>query len=334
MKFSKRKLNIIINTIFIIYLVISFIYNFSILLIDAKNDIEVFKQLSTLKIVLSFISAIFICIFVVILNNIYVIAIYLGIKLAIKKFYKNKLDKNDLEKYTDYYRNLINDYSIGVLDYLDDFVIDYNSLYIAYLLKLQNDGILKINNNSIELLDEPKNESDKLFIDSIIDNKIVIDNNTFKSQIIKEAILKNLIVTDKKNIKFKFLFIFFICIIFLPFIFSMFINSISGITSVNFLNSVLIVLIAVFFITLPATIIFVITYFITHTFKKINDPYIRTEKGSLINERLEGLKNFLKDFSDLENKSSEEIKLWNDYLVYSVMFNQNEKILNEYRKFL
>ena len=49
-------------------------------------------------------------------------------------------------------------------------------------------------------------------------------------------------------------------------------------------------------------------------------------------EKLEGLKKYLEDFSSLENKSEEELILWEDYLIYSVIFNQNEKIIKEYRE--
>ena len=58
---------------------------------------------------------------------------------------------------------------------------------------------------------------------------------------------------------------------------------------------------------------------------------IRTLKGEEVNLKLEGLKNFLNDFSLLNEKSKEELIIWQDYLIYSVIFNQNTKIVDKYK---
>lgn len=48
--------------------------------------------------------------------------------------------------------------------------------------------------------------------------------------------------------------------------------------------------------------------------------------GETINENLEGLKNYLRDFSSINEKDEKSLILWEDYLIYSVIFNQNTKI--------
>ena len=58
---------------------------------------------------------------------------------------------------------------------------------------------------------------------------------------------------------------------------------------------------------------------------------IRTSTGEEVNLKLEGLKNFLKDFSILDKKTKEELIIWKDYLIYSVIFNQNTKIVDKYK---
>ena len=73
-------------------------------------------------------------------------------------------------------------------------------------------------------------------------------------------------------------------------------------------------------------------YGITYSTATSKEPCVRTKKGEQVNEKLEGLKKYLEDFSSLENKSEEELILWEDYLIYSVIFNQNEKIIKEYRE--
>ena len=68
--------------------------------------------------------------------------------------------------------------------------------------------------------------------------------------------------------------------------------------------------------------------------KKVLDVIVSPKQAEEINKKLEGLKNFLKDFSKLDERTSEEIKLWDEYLIYSVMFNQNENIVNEYKNLI
>ena len=45
-----------------------------------------------------------------------------------------------------------------------------------------------------------------------------------------------------------------------------------------------------------------------------------------LNEKMSGLESFLKDFSILHEKNSKELKIWKDYLIYSVVFEQNNEI--------
>lgn len=64
-------------------------------------------------------------------------------------------------------------------------------------------------------------------------------------------------------------------------------------------------------------------------FAVIVDPYKRTENGEKVNKQLEGLKLFIKDFSLLNEKEYKEMLFWKYYLAYSVLFNQNDKIVKE-----
>ena len=59
----------------------------------------------------------------------------------------------------------------------------------------------------------------------------------------------------------------------------------------------------------------------------------RTKEAIEINTKLEGLKVFLREYSTLKDRESDEIALWEDYLIYSVIFKQNKKIISEYKKY-
>ena len=45
--------------------------------------------------------------------------IYIGIKIAAKKFNKERLEKIDLKKYEGYYREMIKEFSPAILNYID-----------------------------------------------------------------------------------------------------------------------------------------------------------------------------------------------------------------------
>ena len=49
-------------------------------------------------------------------------------------------------------------------------------------------------------------------------------------------------------------------------------------------------------------------------------------------ECIHGMKNFIHDFSNLSEANQEHLILWDDYLVYAVLLEENEKIIKEIMK--
>jgi uncharacterized membrane protein len=80
--------------------------------------------------------------------------------------------------------------------------------------------------------------------------------------------------------------------------------------------------------------IFSMIYFISYAYACNATPYVRTKKGNEVNEMLEGLKNYIKDFSLLNQESKDGLILWEDYLIYSVLFDQNKKVVQEFEKIM
>ena len=70
----------------------------------------------------------------------------------------------------------------------------------------------------------------------------------------------------------------------------------------------------------------VFIYLIIEELVYIKRKYKRTRKGIDIINKSYALRNFLKDFSDIQNKSEKDLILWEYYLVYSVALGVNEKI--------
>lgn len=260
-----------------------------------------------------------------IIENFELTAIYIGMKIAMKKFYKDKLSKIDLKKYENYYRDIIQKYSPGVLDYIDDFEIERNTL-TAILMGLKLKGVineeLKIIKSDFTELDE--NEK---YVCSHINDLKNIEIEELKYGIIEDCKKYKLLEIKKQPQKHKEVPVVNWLIVgsILPFIiiFIVFMTDAN-----NIIKTIAIIL--------PFLLAFIIrfrsVYRITYAVANSKEPYVRTKKGEQVNEKLEGLRKYLEDFSSLDTKSEEEMAIWEEYLIYSVMFNQNEKIIKEYQE--
>jgi hypothetical protein len=87
---------------------------------------------------------------------------------------------------------------------------------------------------------------------------------------------------------------------------------------------VLLGLIVMYWIALP-----IITIIRTIVASKHETPFKRTPEGEVLTERVAGMKNFLRDFSDLSDVQKEQLILWDDFLVYAVVLEENRKIADE-----
>lgn len=62
---------------------------------------------------------------------------------------------------------------------------------------------------------------------------------------------------------------------------------------------------------------------------KVNNSYERTREGKILVEQIAGIKNYIHDFSLLSEKDKENIVLWEDFLIYAVVLEENEIIIND-----
>lgn len=60
-----------------------------------------------------------------------------------------------------------------------------------------------------------------------------------------------------------------------------------------------------------------------------NKNYTRTIKGNELLNKAYALKNYLKDYSLIKNRTEEEIVLWEDYLIYAIILDVNVKVKDE-----
>ena len=55
----------------------------------------------------------------------------------------------------------------------------------------------------------------------------------------------------------------------------------------------------------------------------------RTQAGEILTAQIWGLKNFIRDFSNLAESEKEQLVLWDDFLIYAVVLEENERIIED-----
>jgi len=326
-----KKKWIIIDIILIIAFFLAWILEFNKLLeADRISDIMMLPQE---EIINALLFPVLVSFFVTLLRFFFVAGIYICVRLAIKKFYKEKLSKIDFQNYKGYFRDILKGVSPAELSYIDDFNLNYPKDYVAVLLSLKNKGVIDFDElyNKIYILNSEAvlSKTEQLIINSINDGKLEVkDNQKFNLSVQEDALNHGVLKKTKNKLTIKkFFVIFFVLIVLLI---SSSTSLFKMILTENIYLIVLGIVIEILVLCAMMGVIFLFPiYGIVYFLKKARNPYVRSEKGEEINLRLEGLKNYLKDFSVMNERSAEELIIWEDYLIYSVLFNQNSKVVNE-----
>lgn len=251
---------------------------------------------------------------------------------------KNKIERSDEYdlKNDEYYREIIPKYSVGVLSYIDDFTIGANdvaatllSLSLKKCIKIENDDI-KISNSKIELMENENYILNCLKKDEII--SIREFNNLIKKDAVASKLVKGKIETKKmfeKSIFGTIISILFgrmtlyLC------------ESISRITqNKSFSNPILLLSFCVGVFLSYLYPLFLWGRMIVYWASKTTDPYIRNKKGKELNKKIEGLRKYINDYSTMEDKDKESLTIWEEYLIYSVMFGINKKVAEDILRFV
>jgi hypothetical protein len=172
-------------------------------------------------------------VFVSFLQNFELSCYYLAWKVAYNMFVKNKLDKVDF-KNDNYYREILNNIPAGVLSYLDDFNLDEKDI-VATIMSLELKEYVKIG-DSIEILkdDELLANSERYILDKLKTGNLKdIYVESYKKEVIKDAIDKKLLEPGDSKRKLKITIIKDVIIFLLAFIgYAVFSSSVDG-TSIN-----------------------------------------------------------------------------------------------------
>lgn len=293
------------------------------------QDIEA-RQYIVFALSLFFVTAF--CVLTSMLKVFYLVVAYFGFKIAIKKHSKERLEKIDF-KNDNYYREILPKYSPAELSYVDDFKIGKEDI-VATLLTLEMKGKIKIEDNNILVLDSQSDNLDKnetYILDRVNKNVLANINMLEYERVVKDDAFNSGLIqekeTMKKSIKGKIIKNIII------YIFIILAFNILPATLVNVNNEIELILAFTLLTTVFALLVFIpfVTVSCISSYKLLNtvDPYIRSDEGKVINQKLEGLRKYLTDFSQIEEKTKEQLVLWNDYLIYSVILGINTKVVDE-----
>ena len=225
--------------------------------------------------------------------------------------------KHKITKY-EYYREIVGDIPPAILSVIYNRDINIEDQIISTIVYLKEKQMISFENNKIVVINNSIQLSnhEKIiieYIDGQIDNKAF--KQKYQSLLMEDLKKQKYIIVKSKDIfdmtelmQLIIIWIIISMIIFMPVI-----------VNVSKIGLSLVLTYIFAFISIP------IYKFIN---KKIN-PVIRTDKALELTSKLNGLKSFLQDFTTINDKKIEEVKLYDDYILYAIIFNLKGSLNNE-----
>lgn len=235
------------------------------------------------------------------------------------------------------YRDLLNKYSAMSLAYIDDFSKDPLKYVVITALELELKNKITINDNGVEVIDKSVDnlyESERYILNNVKRGRIFVkDSSEFLELAKKECIEYGLVEENaecgKPQVGNKIQLIIkgiVKVLVYLAILFGIIVGLvIFGET--DFGGFTYQIHLAMLFLLAYLPIGLFLNYVAYH--QSITILSFRTKKGEEVNTKIEGLKNYIKRYSLLKDREKEQLLLWDDYLIYSVMFNENKKVIDE-----
>lgn len=354
-KSKKEKKWIICDVIFLIICFIITMHNSSNkdieLVIEALKGNNIFVVLYIIYLfIMSFIFKVFFKCF-------WLIVIYLAVRISRMKVIKEN-NKYEVIDNIEYYRDRFKGITPAEISMLADLEIETKKDISATILDMYQRQILDFEENNIIIKDETKanRDSEKELLEMIKENNFTMSSiEHWKKTCIEEAKKDGYILEKKKdgkgpnfskntkivNIAAKI----FIISLLIGVVYVMLpqsqstLNALDNIGSTNVSNDIIIKnlidaspLIITESFTIYSLLILILTPFYRWVRKifyktiEVDDRYERTKEGNRLAEQIIGIKNYLHDFSNLKEKEKESIVLWEDFLIYAVVLEENELV--------
>ena len=244
----------------------------------------------------------------------------------------------DFKSNVDLYKNLLDEYSVTSLSYIDGFEINVKREISAILMSLCLKKKITIDDNGIKILDYNfycLKRIEAYILKNIVDGKVVLkDEGAFIIEVKREMQEFGLIEkfnrkSEKKRTlkkaKKKLLSVVLLLITFL--IFCLCVDKFDNLSSGVELTLDLTALVTFIVYGLRKILGFNVFDILKYEIRK-KFAYQLTEKGEEINEKITGLKQYIKKYAMLSQTEKDVLEFENEYLVYSIMFdlNKTEKV--------
>lgn len=257
-----------------------------------------------------------------------------------KKYKNNKANSTYLTiDGIPYYRDKFKNISPAIISFLVNLSLEEEKDVKAMILYYEKYNIIEFDNQSIKFNTEGRvlKESDKLFFE-YLSNKTIDNYNYWQSEIVRETLNHGYIKKKGASSIKKLLFRRKLKIIILAIVFLIsyaYFNlqqtfDIFNITRENELIERFPILIA--YIIMIFSLVALIYYIVKGKgviFENGNSIYERTSKGNKLTEQIHALKRFIHDFSTLEEATKKELALWEEFLLYAIVLEENTQIIDE-----
>ena len=317
--------------IFFVYMILFFVF-YTLHFCDENGVIEELivngSKVPTSNVISYIATALIIPLIVTIALNMPLIIAIIIANIVLKKNNKEFYNKDSIDKKTDdlqYYREVLSSYSPAELNYVYSANTQFPKDAVTTLLSLKLKKIIDLNNenNTITILKDDANisNSEKYVLNKIKDEKLKNFEPIKYQQIVQEDV-ENKHLTNKgskKNMSaFSMLFIAIIIIL-------LFFIIVFALPSEGILGFISVILIPLIFIILSLGIPGIILYCILRTY----NPYKLSKEGKQLRKKLLGLKNYITQFSLLQEKDVKDLIVWEDYLIYSIIFDLNDDLISK-----
>ena len=234
----------------------------------------------------------------------------------------NKYEKKyKIENY-EYYRDILQTKSPAILSYCYNKKINVEDEVVATILSLQKQGMINFKENKLTIIGDIRKlrEHERYILENI--KKINDDKkkfkNTFKQLLINDLEKEEYVYTeiDEEINMVSIMEVFMVwMIIYILITIPIFMK----------LSSIGIIVFLAYFLTFVGIPIYKLIQ------KKIN-PVIRNEKALELSGKLKGLKNYIEDYSTIKNNEVENINLYDEYIIYAIIFNIKGNLNRECKK--
>lgn len=283
------------------------------------------------------------------------IMIYLGIKVAVKSNERKNVVFEVVDN-IEYYRENLGEISPAIISLMMDLDIENNKDICAMLLYCQSKKMIWFDEQKNIVINHKNNisESDEAFL-NWLKTKDYTDLARWKTLVEKEAYLKGYIKDKTQNswlsgCTFPILLGVVITGLLILIVVTTFNESTINIYETEIAkipdylstleqwkmvlgNSKLLTIICKFMLFIVLFMIdffvplFSFVYFITNVFSR--KRFKRTKLGNQLTERIYAMKNFIHDFGNLSERTKEHLVLWDYFLIYAIVLEENEKIVEE-----